>query len=512
MGRCIEVYLDDIIIYSDTLAEHIQHVMLAMDILAAEKLYLSRSKISLLPGELKLLGRIIDEDGIRIDPEKVDSVLTWKTPTNRDLLRGFIGSVGFLADDIPNIRIPLGILSAITGDKVLFRWGYTEQRAFDEAKALAHSAHEHSRHPIRYDKGAPQVWMVTDGCSTGVTGVISQGRAWKNAHVAAFYSAKLNSAQRNYPVHEIEMLAGVETMLRHKDILQGVFFKWVTDHKGLIHLLNQKNISGRQARWLEKISSFVFEVVFATGSKNVLADALSRMYSDDSRGTERTVNEYTYHDVTDEDAPVSNFTTPLFAGANAIFATRREVMGVSDDNADLAESSRDFACRMKHRFVLKGPQKRMEGGTTAEKSRVEEIPDGSNDSIGSDAEEADTSSSLPEVLLESAAGIDLFKIIKGRYIEDKVFKSVIGKPRDFRNFKLKDDLLYITLAGKELLCIPKILFNGRSIQEIILSEAHSMLAYLECSKSVTVKYEHVRKSGTDGRTDMDTEDGGVHGG
>ena len=48
-----------------------------------------------------------------------------------------------------------------------------------------------------------------------------------------FYSDKLNSAQQNYPVHEIEMLAGVETMLRHHDILQGVKFKWITDHKGL---------------------------------------------------------------------------------------------------------------------------------------------------------------------------------------------------------------------------------------------------------------------------------------
>ena len=77
----------------------------------------------------------------------------------------------------------------------------------------------------------------------------------------AFYSAKLNSAQQNYPVHEIELMAGVETMLRHADILQGVKFKWVTDHKGLTHLLNEKNLSGRQARWLEKISSFDFEVV-----------------------------------------------------------------------------------------------------------------------------------------------------------------------------------------------------------------------------------------------------------
>ena len=57
-------------------------------------------------------------------------------------------------------------------------------------------------------------------------------------------------------------------MLRHKDILQGLHFKWVTDHKGLIHLLKEKTVSGRQSRWLEKISSFVFEVAYA--AENIL--------------------------------------------------------------------------------------------------------------------------------------------------------------------------------------------------------------------------------------------------
>jgi RNase H-like domain found in reverse transcriptase len=62
-----------------------------------------------------------------------------------------------------------------------------------------------------------------------------------------FYSMKLNSAQQNYPVHEIELVAEIETMLWHTDILQGVKFKWVTDHRGLTHLLNQKSLSGWQA-------------------------------------------------------------------------------------------------------------------------------------------------------------------------------------------------------------------------------------------------------------------------
>ena len=297
-----------------------------------------------MPDEMMLLGRIIDSNGIRMDPDKVDDVLAWKVPTNRDLLRGFIGSVGFLADDIPNIRLPLGVLSAITGDKVPFRWTHTEQRAFEEVKDLLHAARNHSRRPISYNTDAPQVWMITDGCLTGISGVISQGEDRKTASVAAFYSAKLNNAQKNYPVHEIEMLAGVETMLRHKDILQGVHFVWITDHKGLIHLLNQKSLSSRQARWLEKIGSFIFKVQYIAGTDNVLADALSRMYSNDSPGTQRARSEYTSFDSMDEEPEELVGDMVLLAGMEAIVATHRKTArNYVGAETGRPESSKEFA-------------------------------------------------------------------------------------------------------------------------------------------------------------------------
>lgn len=141
-------------------------------------------------------------------------------------------------------------------------------------------------------------------------GVVSQGADFRTARVTAFFSAKLSSAQSNYPVHEIEMLAGVEAMQHHRDILLGCHFTWVMDHKGLVHLLKQRNLSGRQARWLEKISEFSFTVEYIPGAENVLADALSRIYSNDLLGTVRSPSEYVVFDM--EGGP------PLALSSNAI--------------------------------------------------------------------------------------------------------------------------------------------------------------------------------------------------
>jgi hypothetical protein len=375
-------------------------------------------------------------------------------------------------------------------------------------------ARNHSRRPISYEKGAPQIWMVTDGCATGIAGLVSQGPDWETAKVAAFYSAKLNNAQRNYPVHEIEMLAGIETMLRHRDILQGIHFKWITDHKGLIYLLNQKAISGRQARWLEKISSFVFEVVYIAGSENVVADALSRMYSNDSQGTIRSRSEVTQHDLMDEDPAESVGEMTLLAGMEAIVATQRnsdKIKDVPGAETGRPETSKEFARRLKGKVVLRGPRERTEGesgstttpSTTTEANvmpELEPVMPNLEPTINSEDEIANTfastnsdvvpDASLINVVLESD-GIDLIKELQGRYKEDTILRSIIEKPKEFRNFEVKDELVYLKLDGRSLLCIPKITISGRSVHEIIISEAHSIVAHLGTSKTLNYLRDYV---------------------
>ena len=92
---------------------------------------------------MKILGCIVNDKGICMDLDKVDSVLSWKIPTSKDLLRGFLGSVGYLADDITTIRIPMGILTLLMGTELSFKWDYTHQCAFDEIKKLVHDHRNH---------------------------------------------------------------------------------------------------------------------------------------------------------------------------------------------------------------------------------------------------------------------------------------------------------------------------------------------------------------------------------
>ena len=117
----MDIYLDNLVIYSDTIEDYMRHLRTVIDILCKEKFYLSKHKIQLFQKELKILGHIVDNQGIRMDPHKVESIRQWKVPTNKDLLQGFLGSVGYLALNIPQLHIATSILSKIVGDTVFFR-------------------------------------------------------------------------------------------------------------------------------------------------------------------------------------------------------------------------------------------------------------------------------------------------------------------------------------------------------------------------------------------------------
>jgi hypothetical protein len=275
---------------------------MVFDILHKEKLYLSANKMQLFAKRLQVLGHIISDKGVSLDPHKVDSVLNWKVPTNASLVAGFVGAVGYLSNGLSKIRILLGVLSSLSEAKV-FKWMHTHQRAFEEVKEIV-AKHRHLEHrKIDYSPGCKPVNLVTDMCMSGAGVHVCQGDDLETAKMIAFWSAKFTTAQQNYSVPEQELLAIVEVLKRFRPILHGIHFRIYMDHEALQFIMTQKKLSGRQVHWLETLQEFDFEVIYLPGAKNVFLDMLSRIYSDELLGTVIVESEYVLEEPPD-DLPV----------------------------------------------------------------------------------------------------------------------------------------------------------------------------------------------------------------
>ena len=98
---------------------------------------------------------------------------------------------------------------------------------------------------------------------------------------------------------------------------------------------------------------------------------------------------------------------------------------------------------------------------------------------------------LLNIVSQSLQGLDLLVELKGKFEEDSFFQSILKKPNEFRNFEVDDGLIYLKRQGSKVLCIPKIEILGRNAREIVIAEAHSMLAHLGASKTLDYLRDHV---------------------
>jgi RNase H-like domain found in reverse transcriptase len=137
----------------------------------------------------------------------------------------------------------MAVLNKITGSTKMWRWGPTEQRAFERTKALVQEYREKTRKPLSYAKDTPKIWLVTDASMTGAAGHVCQGDDWKTAKPVAFWSGKFSSAEQAYRTHEQELLAIIELLKRFRHHLLGIKFTIVTDHERLESFMTQKDVS-----------------------------------------------------------------------------------------------------------------------------------------------------------------------------------------------------------------------------------------------------------------------------
>jgi hypothetical protein len=242
-------------------------VRLVLEVLKREKFFVCKAKSSFAQQEIKYLGHIVDKEGIRPDPKKVEAVQTWPVPKNVHDVRSFVGLDKYFAKFIEHyaeIAVPL---TNLTRKSTPWNWTGRCQDAFELLKQKLTEA-PFLRTP---DERLPYE-VVTDASDLGVGALLLQ-----EGHHVAYESRKLSSAELNYNVTEKEMLSVVHALRVWRCYLEGADFTMFTDHVSNTFFQTQPNLSRRQARWSEFLQRFgTFPWKYRKGTSNVVADAMSR--------------------------------------------------------------------------------------------------------------------------------------------------------------------------------------------------------------------------------------------
>ena len=281
IGRICHIYLDDIVVWSNSIEEHIVNVKKIMTALRKAKLYVNEKKTHLFCYEIKFLGHKISQKGIEADEGKVDKIIDWPVPKNAGEVRAFLGLVRYLNAFLPRLAAQSSILSRLTTkecDKNFPAWSPEHQEAFLKIKDIVVSREcltviDHSK----LDKN--KIFLTTDTSDRATGAILSFGPTWETARPVAFDSKTLKDAELNYPTHEKELLAILHGIRKWKVDLLGSPFLVYTDHKTLLNFHTQRDMSRRQARWMEELSIYDCKFVYVKGSNNTIADALSRFPS-----------------------------------------------------------------------------------------------------------------------------------------------------------------------------------------------------------------------------------------
>lgn len=274
------VYIDDILIASQSPAEHLEHLKIVFDRLRKFKLRLNVNKCIFGVPEINFLGYVIDSKGMRPTTEKVSAILNYPKPQTVVDLRRFLGMINFYRRNLPHAaekQAPLNsfLVGSKKNDKRKIDWSPEAENAFSQIKNdLANAT------AIAHPLPAAKLRIVSDASDFAMGAALEQhfNDAWEPL---AFFSRKFSPAQTKYSAYDRELTAMHEAVKHFRQLIEGREFEIATDQKPLTFAFSQRSekASPRQARQLEFIAQFTTTINFIPGRDNVVADALSRIES-----------------------------------------------------------------------------------------------------------------------------------------------------------------------------------------------------------------------------------------
>lgn len=265
------VYLDDILVFSTSLQEHMNSLRKIFSRLRESNFKIQMDKSEFLKHETPYLGHIITPQGVKPNPDKIAAIVKYPMPKTSKQIKGFLGLLGYYRRFIPDYaRITKPLTKCLKkGAKITLSPEYVE--CFEHCKTLL------TNDPIlQYPDFTKDFILTTDASNFALGAILSQGPVGSDKPIA-YASRTLNDSEINYSTIEKELLAIVWATKYFRPYLFGRKFQINTDHKPLQWLLQMKEPNARITRWRLKLSEYNFTVIYKKGKSNTNADALSRV-------------------------------------------------------------------------------------------------------------------------------------------------------------------------------------------------------------------------------------------
>ena len=268
------MYVDDVIIFSNTLDEHVEHCNIVFERLLNANLTVKLIKCVFACNELEYVGHIVGFGQISPKQLKVKSILDAPRPQSKKQLQSLLGLVGFYQRYLPQYSLLTAPLTDLLKKNKYFEWNDNADKAFNDIKMLMST----SPTLIIADFTKPFVLYV-DASEIAVGSVLMQKDNYDVLRPVCYYSKKLNACQRNYAITEKEALALILSIRAFRIYLSGGHTLVYTDHEPLKFVHSNAGHSQRLLRWSMELQAFDLEIKHIPGSKNLIADYLSRNVS-----------------------------------------------------------------------------------------------------------------------------------------------------------------------------------------------------------------------------------------
>jgi len=270
----VAVYLDDILIFSETFADHKYHIKQVLQKLEEVNLKLNPKKCHFGCQVVEYLGHILTPNGLQPNPERVTAVKHFATPTDVKTVKQFLGLASFYRKFVPNFAKIAEPLHALTRKGVEFEWSSACQESFNCLRQkLVESP------VLAYPNFNKDFVLETDASICGLGAVLSQVQEDGCFHPISYASRALSVQERNYAITELETLAVVWAIGHFQKYLYGHSVTVYSDHAAVNAVLQSPNPSSKHARWWTKVFGSGIkdvQIIYRPGKENRNADALSR--------------------------------------------------------------------------------------------------------------------------------------------------------------------------------------------------------------------------------------------